>query len=177
AMDLVVAADHRSEPRPGTRKSGRIACAPGFDLGRSLAFLDGFGPMGGEQVIEGAELTKAVMLGGRLVLVQVRGEETRGRPEIAYRLASKHTLSPVEEAALAQRIAFFLSAGEDLSPFVRLAAADPCFAPVAARLAGLHHVKFPTPFEAATWGVINQRIQRGRAQAMKDAASVGYRGD
>ena len=147
----------------------RIPCAPPFDLGASLAFLDGFGPMRGEQGIAAGELTKALVHRGQVVAFRVRQEGTAERPELDCRLLSDRAIAAATEEAAARRIGFFLSADEDLAPFYRRAAEDPWFAPLAARLRGLHHVKFPTPFEAACWGAINQRIQLGVARGMKDA--------
>lgn len=167
-MDLVEASREGGRQEQH-RRSGRIACARPFDLEASLAFLCGFGPMRGEQEIAAGELTKALVHRGRTVTFTVRQAGTPERPEIAYRLVSDRPIDAGTEAAVAQRITFFLSADEDLDPFYRRAAEDPCFAPVAARLRGLHHVKFPTPFEAACWGAINQRIQLRTARAMKEA--------
>jgi DNA-3-methyladenine glycosylase II len=167
AMDLI------EESRPGGRaehhrRSGRIACAPPFDLGASLAFLYGFGPMRGEQGIAAGELTKALVHRGQVVAFRVHQAGTVERPELAYRLISDRPIGAATEEAVARRVGFFLSAGEDLEPFYQRAGEDPQFAPVAARLRGLHHVKFPTPFEAACWGAINQRIQIGVARGMKE---------
>jgi DNA-3-methyladenine glycosylase II len=125
--------------------------------------------MAGEQGIAGGELTKALVHRGQTVAVRVRQTGTAERPELAYRLLSDRPVDATTEEAVARRIAFFLSADEDLAPFYRRAAEDARFAPVAARLSGLHHVKFPTPFEAACWGAINQRIQLRTAKGMKEA--------
>jgi 3-methyladenine DNA glycosylase/8-oxoguanine DNA glycosylase len=166
-MDLV-ATPPSSQARPRYPARGNIACAPRFDFARTLDFLRGFGPMAGEQSIGGRELTKALVHEGQTILVRIRPAGTRQRHELAYELVSERPISAEAERAVARRVAFFLSADEDLTPFARLASLDPPFAPVAARLAGLHHPKFPSPFETACWGSLNQRIARNRAKAMKD---------
>jgi DNA-3-methyladenine glycosylase II len=151
------------------RRSGRIACTAPFDFGASLAFLRGFGPMRGEQGIGADTLTKALVYRGQVVGFRVRQAGTVERPELAYEMVSDRPISEATQEAAARRIAFFLSADEDLAPFYRRAAEDARFSPVAALLRGLHHVKFPTPFEAACWGAINQRIQQRTAKGMKQA--------
>jgi DNA-3-methyladenine glycosylase II len=166
-MDL--AQESRTPGRPEQhRLHGSFACAPPFDGGATFAFLDGFGPLRGEQQIAAGALTKALVHRGQVVAFRVRPAGTEARPEIAYRLVSDRPLRTATEEAVARRIGFFLSADEDLEPFYRRAGEDPWFAPLAARLRGLHHVKFPTPFEAACWGAINQRIQLPVAKKMKE---------
>jgi DNA-3-methyladenine glycosylase II len=68
-----------------------------------------------------------------------------------------------------------LSLDEDLKPFYDLGGKDPNFAPVMDELYGLHQVKFLTPFEAAAWAVLSQRISMKVAHQMKNklADAVG----
>ena len=121
------------------RRSGQIACAPSFDFRRSLAFLDGFGPMRGEQGIAAGELTQAVVCGGQVLTVRVREDGAAERAQLAYSLASDRPIGAGTEAAVARRTAFFLSALEDLEPFYQRASEDKKFAVIAARLHGLRH--------------------------------------
>jgi DNA-3-methyladenine glycosylase II len=65
------------------------------------------------------------------------------------------------------RIKSFLSLDDDLKPFYKLGVNDNCFAPVLENLYGLHQVKFLTPFEAAAWAVLSQRISMKVAHIMK----------
>jgi DNA-3-methyladenine glycosylase II len=166
-MDLV-ATPRSTAGRSKHQLRGTIACALPFDFARTLTFLRGFGPMAGEQSIGARELTKALVHEGQTILVRIRPAGTRERPELAYELVSDRPISAEADGAVARRVAFFLSADEDLTPFTRLASRDRPFAPVAARLVGLHHPKFPSPFEAACWGSLNQRIALARAKAMKE---------
>jgi DNA-3-methyladenine glycosylase II len=110
-------------------------------------------------------LTKAFMVRGRPVLFQVAAAPGG----VGYALSSSRLLdaATVREASL--RLAFFLSADDDLAPFYALADADAVLAPVVERLRGMHQVKLPSPFEAACWGVLNQRIGMPAAREMKDA--------
>jgi DNA-3-methyladenine glycosylase II len=134
-----------------------------FELGLSLAFLRGFSPMMGEQQVGKDSLVKSWIIERQPVTVTVRAGEG---DTLACSASSP---KPVDEGAVRRRVAAFLSAGEDLDAFYALAAKDEAFAPVARRLRGLHHPRFGTPFEAACWGVINQRIPLARARTLKAA--------
>ena len=138
-------------------RTGEIPCRPPFNLGLSLQFLCGFAPMQGEQAVERGVLTKALMVNGRGVVARVfqphcEGERGDG-PRLRYALASEGAIDDATEAAAVERLVSFLSTSEDLGPFYALTERDPALAPMARRLRGLHHVKFPSPFEAACWGV------------------------
>jgi DNA-3-methyladenine glycosylase II len=134
-----------------------------FDFGHTLRFLHAFSPMAGEQRVSSDTLVKSWIVRETPVTVTMRQEGTR------LRLALDKRLDAETDAALAERVASFVSADEDLSGFYDLASRDEQFAPVAKKLRGFHHPRFATPFEAACWSVINQRIQLGQARKMKSA--------
>lgn len=69
------------------------------------------------------------------------------------------------------RIRFFLGLDDDLKPFCEMGSKDPKFVPVLDKLHGLHQVKFLTPFEAAAWAVLSQRISIKVARRMKNKLS------
>jgi DNA-3-methyladenine glycosylase II len=162
-------------------RTGELACRAPFDLKHALTFLSGFTPMHGEQEICRNLLTKALMLEGQSVvfrLFQPRSDSARSAPRLRYALASDGIIDGDTERLAVDRIASFLSTDEELGPFYALAQRDAALAPVVARLRGLHHVKFPSPFEAACWGVLNQRIGMREARTMKTAIvrTIGARG-
>jgi len=146
-----------------------IQPVPPFDLSLSLAFLRGSGPMVGEQSVDATSLTKALSCAGQAVAVRVRQKGPRDRPTLDVDLFSSKTLRRGLWRQVLSRIRALLSTDEDLAPFQALAAADPAMAPLVARLRGLHHVRFPSAFEAACWAVINQRIPLRAAREMKAA--------
>ena len=127
-----------------------IPCAPPFDLGASLAFLGGFGPMRGEQEIAAGALTKALKFhGGRVVAFWVCQE---GRPS-APRTRLPAALGPFPHAHRTtgeddgpKRIGFS-SARTRISRFALPASPKRSVRSLrrGAALRGLHHVtKFPT---------------------------------
>lgn len=142
-----------------------------FDLSLTLAFLQGFGPTQGEQGVGPHEVTKAFMVAGRPVAVRVRGGSRgdRERPVLAVELFADRALDGAEARDALSRIEALLTTYEALAPFYARAARDVAYAPLVPALRGLHHVRFPSAFEAACWGVVNQRIGLAAARRMKKA--------
>jgi DNA-3-methyladenine glycosylase II len=140
--------------------TGTLSPRAPFDYVKTISFLYGFEPTGGEQAFKERTLTKAVSLNGRAVAFEIWSEtgDERQQPRLAYRLSSQQPLSEEEHAAIADRIHFFLSLDDDLEQFYAIGQADQDFAPVIERLYGLHQPKFLTPFEIACWAILGQRI-------------------
>ena len=140
-----------------------------YDHDHTLAFIRGFSPMHGEQVVADGELTKAMSVGGRAVAYRLRQVGDREAPSLEVRLFSDEPLpQPLRDAALA-RVGATLGIDDDLGAFYALAARDRAFAPLTVRYRGLRHVRFPSAFEAACWGVMNQRIAQAIARRWKEA--------
>ncbi|MDS0293777.1 DNA-3-methyladenine glycosylase family protein [Halogeometricum luteum] len=72
-------------------------------------------------------------------------------------------------SAVAAHLDSFLSLSENTMPLYEAAADDEAFAPVAADLRGYHHVRFPTPFEAACWAALSRRATTPVAAARRDS--------
>ena len=133
-----------------------------FDLSLSRQFLEGFSPMMGEVALRDGAIEKTWLHRGQPVTATIRDG-------LACTLSSPAPIDDETERAIGERVAFFLSTGDDVEAFHAIAERDEAFAPVARRLRGLHHPKFPTPFEAACWAAINQRIALAQARKMKAA--------
>ncbi|HEX4454969.1 MAG TPA: hypothetical protein VH143_29110 [Kofleriaceae bacterium] len=147
------------------RRSGSLTITPPFDLALSIEFLRGFSPMAGEQQLARGSIVKSWLHRGQPIEATLSASGWG----VDYALASPRPIGDAAERAIVETATQFLSADEDLAPFYALAEGDAAFAPVARRLHGLHHVRFGTPFEAACWSVINQRLGRAQARAMKAA--------
>jgi DNA-3-methyladenine glycosylase II len=152
-----------------------------FDFQQSLNFLEGFGPMSGEQQFERGAVTKAVMLEGQTVVFRVsEGQEegaARGKPKLRYELFSQEPLTKSVEDSVARRIAFFLSLSDDVKPFYTIAERDDAkFYPLVERSWGLHQVKFLTLLEISCWAILSQRVQRPIALRMKRAITERFGG-
>lgn len=95
-----------------------------FDLGLSMEFLAGFSPMKGEVGLEDGALKKGWLHEGQLVDVSVR----RAPNGLACALRSAEPITHATARAIADRVAFFLGAGDDVEAFYAIAARDREFA-------------------------------------------------
>src|SRR3712207_43217 len=107
--------------------------------------------MEGEQRLAARALAKAVLLGGQAVVFEVAAAGSVEQPRLVYTLYSDQPIGESVRRAAEDRIAFFLSLGDDLRSFYATGLEDPAFAPLIRRLYGYHQVKFITPFENACW--------------------------
>jgi len=156
-------------------KTGTLDAVEPYDFRRSLDFLVGFGPMSGEQLVEGGSATKAVMVEGQVVAMRVsKGEKAA---TVDYELLSVEPISSKLADSMPERVSFFLSLKDDVKAFYSIAKErDPKFYPIVKESWGLHHVKFPSFLEIACWALINQRIQRPIALRIKRSLTEKYGG-
>src|SRR5438093_13064728 len=150
-------------------EEGFLPPKPTFDFAKSLDFVGAFTPMRDDHKIEEQSLTRAVAVGGQTVGFKIRSTGLIKNPRLKYTLYSERPLSSGLRDAVIDRIGFFLSLSDDLESFYRIGYGDVDFAPVLQKYYGLHHVKFITPFESATWAVLSQRYPMGAAQKVKQA--------
>ena len=156
--------------------TGILSPVPPFDLAQTLAFLTGFPPLRGEQLIAPATLTKAIMVNGQPLGFQVSAAGTIEEPRLKYTLYSEEALDPATIAAAEDRLTFFLGLDDDLRPFYAIGRADPAFALIIEQLYGYHQLKFPTPFENACWAILTQRTPMAVAARQKAALTARYGG-
>jgi DNA-3-methyladenine glycosylase II len=150
-------------------EEGTIRPTPPFDFAKSLDFLGMFPPMREDQTVSELSMTKAVRVGGRAIVFQLKPTGTIKMPGLKYTLHADHPFSHGLTEVVIDRISFFLSLSDDLDQFYRTAINDSNFAPVMQKLYGLHQVKFLTPFECACWAVLSQRNQLSAARKAKQA--------
>jgi len=135
-----------------------------FDFRKSLVFARAFSPAQGEQRIDGDVLHKAFEIDGACVLVSVSGA-----PDGVYvTLDADVTLTDEQQIAICDRVAFYLSLNDELQVFYQRAESDRAFAPLLDRGYGFHQVKFASPFEAACWSILTQRMAIPIARRVKD---------
>ncbi len=70
--------------------------------------------------------------------------------------------------AVARQVARMFSLDHDGSDFARVGERDPALAPIVRTLAGLRPVCFSSPYEAAAWAVLSQRISMEQAAALEE---------
>jgi DNA-3-methyladenine glycosylase II len=153
---------------------GKLYPKDPFDFSKSLNFIDMFLPSENEYKIEDLSLIKAIHLDGQTVAFKLESVGTVEKPVLNYEFYGYEVDNKLK-TDLVDRINFFLSLGDDLKPFYHYAVNDELFKHVVNEFYGLHQVKFLTPFEAAGWAVLSQRIPMKVANKMKEnlTKSVG----
>ena len=145
-----------------------------FDFGQSLAFLDGFPLMRGDTTIADGALSRAVVVDGATVVFRVESRGTIDEPLLHCTLCAERAITDAVREAALDRIAFFLSIADDVTPFYAIGREDTAFAPVIARLYGYHQAKFLTPFDNAAWAILSQRTPMAAARKTWDALTERY---
>ncbi len=104
--------------------SGTLHPAAPFDFEKSLAFLETFEAMQGEQTIEKRQLVKTIVVLGQPILCQLRWNESVEEPELTYSFLTAQPISENIQEAAVERINFFLSLQDGLAPFYAIARND-----------------------------------------------------
>jgi DNA-3-methyladenine glycosylase II len=154
--------------------AGSLPAYAPFDFAKTLAFLGMFPPTQREQRIADGTLTKATHLAGQTVIFRGQAAQDEAAAGVDYALYAEAPLDAGQIARLEDRIAFFLSLGDDLGPFYAVTAQDAPFAPVLERLYGYHQVKFLTPFENACWAILSQRTSIPQTRTVKQRLMARY---
>jgi len=128
-----------------------------------------------EQVV-GETLERVVSVAGTPVLFQVRETGTVEAPGLELTLHAAVPLTDTLIEAATDRVRFFLSLDDDLTPFYELGGRDPVFSDVLDRLYGYHPLKVLTPFEAACWALIQQRTPNSFAHKTMARLAEGFGG-
>jgi DNA-3-methyladenine glycosylase II len=153
---------------------GNLTPQPPFDFQKSLGFIREFAPTRAEQQIGEQSLTKALYVQGQLCGFDLKSIGTVDAPQLEYTLYAAHPIDAALETAMLDQIAFAYSLSDDLHSFYDCGQCDEDFASVVKMLYGLHHVKFPTPFESACWAVLSQRVPMTVGHQIKQALMEQY---
>lgn len=148
-----------------------------FSLAASARFLEGFTPASYDHAPDGVLRLAFPADDGRAVIgcALRQREPTAGRPGAVHaefalhadgRAARPATGTAAAASARAQ-IARILSLDVDATGFPALAGTDPVVADLQARFPGLRPVLFHSPYEAAAWAVIGNRLRMTRAAHIK----------
>lgn len=142
-----------------------------FDFEKTLAFVDGFAPCADDRLCRDGALVTGGYAAGDPFVATVRVDRPRADHDGADALAVdvQWPVGEGDPAVVAGTLRRFLSLDDDLRPLYRAAAGDSAFAAVVESLYGYHHVRFPTPFEAACWAALSQRTPWSVAQRQKRA--------
>lgn len=144
---------------------------PPFAFDQTLAFVDGFVPCADDRLCRDGTLVTGGYADGDPFVATVAVDRPRADRDGADALAVdvRWPAGDGDPAAVAGSLRRFLSLEDDLRPLYRAAAGDSAFGSVVETLYGYHHVRFPTPFEAACWAALSQRTPWTVAQHQKRA--------
>ncbi|NIH87522.1 DNA-3-methyladenine glycosylase family protein [Amycolatopsis granulosa] len=140
-----------------------------FDLTAAARFLEGFTPAARPDAAEEpGTLRFAFPLPGSWVHCGARvRQRAPGAVEVSV-VAGKSDVAEVPDAAeVARHVARILSLDVDGSGFGAVGERDPVVAALQQRYPGLRPVLFTSPYEAACWAIIGQRIRFGQAALFK----------
>jgi DNA-3-methyladenine glycosylase II len=143
-----------------------LAARGPFSLATSIRFLEGFAPAAYAGTA-GQPLEMAFPVEGTWQTAGVRVREHPGGAECE--VVSPPAPGRELLTALRAQVARILSLDTDGSGFPAVGARDPVIAGLQARYPGLRPVAFWSPYEAAAWAVIGQRIRIRQAAAIKAA--------
>ena len=136
-----------------------------FSLAASVRFLEGFAPAGyAEPADEPLEL--AFPVEGTWATAGVRVHETPHG--VTGEILSPGRPGPELAAAVRAQVERILSLDVDGSGFAAVGERDPVVAGLQRRYPGLRPVGFWSPYEAAAWAVISQRVRIRQAAAIKN---------
>ena len=105
-------------------------------------------------------------LGDRLALATARPAGTVAQPAVAVEIAGEGLTAAAGDLAQAQ-MARLLGVAQDLTPFYRMAAADPTLAGLVARFYGMHLPRTVSVFEALAQAILGQQLAASVARVIR----------
>jgi DNA-3-methyladenine glycosylase II len=141
-----------------------LAARGPFSLAASTRFLEGFAPAAYTAAAR-QQLEMAFPVEGTWQTVGVRVREHAGGAECEVVSPSAPTRELL--TAVGTQVARILSLDVDGSGFLAVGERDPVIAGLQRRYPGLRPVGFWSPYEAAAWAIIGQRIRIRQAAAIK----------
>lgn len=138
-----------------------------YDFAQSRRFLDGFTPCSGDHHCEAARITTGGFADGRAFLARLEAPDTTPAKTTELEVQVDWLDEPGDPAVVDSWLTAFLSLQDDLGPLYDAAEGDDVFQAVVEDLYGLHHVRFPTPFECACWAALSQQTPMNLAKTQK----------
>lgn len=134
-----------------------------FDLSASARFIEGFVPAGEVEVGRGGEIPLAFPSAPswRPVGALVRQDEPNGTVKVRV------DADPEDVPYAVEHVRRILSLDVDGSGFPDIADRDPVVGTLQAKSPGMRPVLFNSPYEAACWSVLSQRVRMTDAAALK----------
>ncbi|ELZ78177.1 3-methyladenine DNA glycosylase [Haloferax larsenii JCM 13917] len=135
-----------------------------FDFAPTLELISGFRPCSDDNTCRNGSLT----IGGYADQIPfVASVSAEAPPSLTIHV--DWVTEPGDEHSVTTWIRKYLSLDDDLAALYEAATADPAFRSIVDDLYGYHHVRFPTPFEAACWAALSQRTPWHVSKRLKRA--------
>jgi len=142
--------------RPNAARRTSLALDQPFSLDAAASFLCAFPPASGKVARRGDRIQLAFALDGTFAPVAVSLAQRDRRLDIDF-------AGSEDAGAVRRQVARILSLDHDGIGWPEVAARDPLVAALVAELGALRPVCFGSPYEAAFWAVLVQRISMGQA--------------
>ena len=133
-----------------------------FSLAKAIRFLQSFAPLSGPDGDEPDEVLRLVFCAD--------GDWCPVAARVRQSVAGRVTVTvdgPADPDRLRAQVERMLSLDVDASTLPDVVAGDPVAAALVERFRGLRPVCFPSPYEAACWAVLSQRIQMTQAARIR----------
>lgn len=135
-----------------------------FDLAPAIELISRFQPCSDDNICRDGSLT----IGGYADQIPfVASVSAEAPPSLTVDI--DWLTEPGDEHSVTTWIREYLSLDDNLTLLYEAAAADSAFRPIVDDLYGYHHVRFPTPFEAACWAALSQRTPWHVSKRLKRA--------
>ncbi len=149
----------------------RITVSPRgeFSLAASIRFLSGFTPLSGDDAVDDPQKTL------RLAFA-VEGDWRPVGVSVEQDDSGEVTASVVGDAdsdSVAAQVQRMLSLDVDASALEQAVCQDTVASALVAKLRGLRPVCFASPYEAAAWSVLSQRVRMKQAAAIRTRMCAG----
>lgn len=113
--------------------------------------------------VEGVSVSKALVVGGKAVVIRVGAGEDHLRVEIV-----KGAVGEEGRKEVVEYITEWFDLAADIKPFYKMAAKDELLKPLAKKYKGYRIVGQPDLFESLVWAVLGQQINLGFAYTLKE---------
>lgn len=147
-----------------------------FDLGSAIEFLGGFTPAAGSAIADGEELAIGFRLDGTFEAVGACVHQDGG-------VLRGEAIGSDDRERIEGQLARILALDVDGSEYATIGERDPVVGELQRRYRWLRAVNFGSPYEAALWGVLSQRmpmtaaakVKRRLAETHGDVVTIGGR--
>ena len=139
---------------------------PPFDFELTAGYHTYFQARSGADTLDAGVYRRLLDIGGKLALASVRSAGTVDEPELTVELQGEE-LSVSDANMAAEQLRWMLGAEQDLTPFYKLAGADPPLAGLVKEFRGLHLPRTATLFESLVLAVLGQQISASVARALR----------